>query len=33
MTDGLEVFVHEVIDAMTTSPFLIVVSLAPTATG
>ena len=33
MTDGLEVFVHEVIDAMTTSPFLIVVALAPTLTG
>ena len=26
ITDGLEVFVHEVIDAITTSPFLIVVA-------
>ena len=30
---GFEVFVHEVIDAITTSPFLMVVSLAPTFTG
>jgi hypothetical protein len=30
MTDGFEVLVHEVIEAITTSPFLIVVSVAPT---
>ena len=33
MTDGFEVFVHEVIDAITTSPFLIVVAFAPTCIG
>ena len=33
MTEGLEVFVQEVIEAMTTSPFLIVVALVPTFTG
>ncbi|CAB4593534.1 unannotated protein [freshwater metagenome] len=33
ITDGLEVFVQDVIEAITTSPFLMVVSLAPTFTG
>ena len=33
ITDGLDVFVHEVIDAITTSPFLIVVALSPTLIG
>ena len=31
MTDGLDVFVHEVIDAMTTSPFLTRVEPAATS--
>jgi hypothetical protein len=33
MTEGLEVLVHDVIDAITTSPFLMVVDLVPTFIG
>ena len=33
MTEGLDVLVQEVIDAITTSPFLIVVAFTPTLTG
>jgi len=33
MTLGLEVLVHDVMDAMTTSPFLTVVALPFTAAG
>ena len=33
MTEGFDVLVHEVMDAITTSPFLMVVALAPTLTG
>ena len=33
ITDGFDVFVHEVIDAITTSPFFTVVWFAPTLAG
>ena len=33
ITEGLEVLVQEVIDAITTSPFFIVVLFSPTVTG
>ena len=33
ITDGLEVLVQEVIEAMTTSPFLMDVAFSPTFTG
>ncbi|CAB4542411.1 unannotated protein [freshwater metagenome] len=33
ITDGLEVFVQDVMEAITTSPFLMVVAFAPTLTG
>ena len=33
ITDGFDVFVQDVIEAITTSPFLIVVAFAPTLTG